>query len=477
MQREYLILRAASSEVLDGESEPAHNSGSPCHFSERDRIHMNAQEKKYTVAKLVKAFNAGSLIRNPEYQRGEQWSEVQKATFVDSIFRAYPVPALFLHVVESPGLEDSPTKKHEIVDGQQRLTALRDFEAGKFALLEVTEKSKLRVPKSIRAMQAPWAGRFYGDLFPELQKQLGGTEITVFEVTADAHPDEIRDLFIRLQSGTALSRQQIRDAWPGNLGPYIERLAGKLDKHPTHKLFGVIDKRGQRLEDEEQRDYHVGDRQTCAQFLKIFLARERDPYAYPSISANELDAMYHEYTDFDVNGKASERFRFVLTAAADVFTKVKGELGNKAKFRRLDVTAVMMYIQDITKTDGVKFERKSIDELARRVVQSDTIPDKPYGKSTSGSTLQKYYSWWREHVCQDVAVRLDDRRLFDASQRLAIFDKHGGNCAVCNEAVTDEDGEYDHYPVPHRDGGRTEVDNGRLVHDRCHPRGRPPTEL
>ena len=63
---------------------------------------MKVEEKKMTVAKLVDAFKAGSLIRNPEYQRGEAWSEVQKATFIDSLFRAYPVPALFLHVVEMP---------------------------------------------------------------------------------------------------------------------------------------------------------------------------------------------------------------------------------------------------------------------------------------------------------------------------------------------------------------------------------------
>ena len=112
--------------------------------------------------------------------------------------------------------------------------------------------------------------------------------MTVFQIGPDALVDEVRDLFIRLQSGTALTRQQIRDAWPGNLGPFIERLAGKLDKHPTVPLFSLIDKRGQRSEDEEQRDYHVADRQVCGQLLRIFIARERDPYSYPSVSANEL---------------------------------------------------------------------------------------------------------------------------------------------------------------------------------------------
>lgn len=197
---------------------------------------MNVEEKKFTVEKLVKAFIAGSLLRNPEYQRGEAWSEIQKATFIDSLLRGYPIPAIFLHIIEDAGLEDAPAKKFEVVDGQQRLTALRDFMKGKFKLLAIDDKSKLRIPQSIRTKSAPWAGQSFSDLPLDLQKQLESIQITVFQIGPTALADEIRDLFIRLQSGTALSRQQIRDAWPGNLGPFIEGLAGKLDKHASHKL-------------------------------------------------------------------------------------------------------------------------------------------------------------------------------------------------------------------------------------------------
>jgi uncharacterized protein with ParB-like and HNH nuclease domain len=83
---------------------------------------MNVTEKKYKVEELVKAFSARSLLRNPDYQRGETWNQLQKATFIDSIFRNYPVPSLFFHRVETIGLDDLPSVKHEIIDGQQRLT-------------------------------------------------------------------------------------------------------------------------------------------------------------------------------------------------------------------------------------------------------------------------------------------------------------------------------------------------------------------
>lgn len=151
---------------------------------------MNTKEKKFSVAKLVQAYNAGNLLRNPEYQRGEAWSTYQKAAFVDSIYRSYPVPALFLFVVENVGLEERPVKKFEIVDGQQRLIALRDFREGKVRLLEMGDNSKLRLPRSVRQKPAPWAGRFYAELGSELQKQFDEFELTVFK--SELRPSRMR---------------------------------------------------------------------------------------------------------------------------------------------------------------------------------------------------------------------------------------------------------------------------------------------
>ena len=143
---------------------------------------MHVQEKKYTVQKLVDAFNAGSLLRNPEYQRGESWTPLQKAAFIDSIFRAYPVPTLFLHETPASGLDDAPSKKYEIVDGQQRLTALRDFAAGKFRLLGVDEKSKV-APTEERPRSPGAVGR------KVLQRTEPGSAAAVPEHRNDSLPD------------------------------------------------------------------------------------------------------------------------------------------------------------------------------------------------------------------------------------------------------------------------------------------------
>lgn len=434
---------------------------------------MDVTEKRYEVGQLVKALASGALLRNDEYQRGAAWTELQKAAFIDSIFRGYPVPALFLHEIRSPGLEDEPSVRYEIVDGQQRLTALRDFTISKFPLFEINERSKLRLPRSVRERPAPWAGRRYSELNDDLRHDFDSASMAVFILGPGTSADEVRDLFIRLQSGTALSRQQIRDAWPGNLGPFVETLAGKLDKRPSQRLFATIDKRGQRSDDEDQKDQFVADRQVCAQLLKVFLAHERDPYAFPSVSANELDSMYHEFTDFDPHGAVAERFKRSLDAAAKVFEyAIMRRPGNKSKVRRLDVMAVLLFLCDIDRNPLVRLDDASLRRLSQRIAESDDS-QKPVGKSTGATTLSRYYEWWRKTIGIDIGIRLDSRRLFDERQKDQIRARDGEACGVCSKAVLEDDAEYDHFPIPYRDGGQTEVENGRLVHKSCHQRGRP----
>lgn len=130
-----------------------------------------------------------------------------------------------------------------------------------------------------------------------------------------------------------------------------------------------------------------------------------------------------------------------------------------------------MYIQDITKSDLIRIDRSVIQDLAKRII-SVNAKDKPSGKSTAGSTLKDYYSWWREHIFKEVVIRLDPLRTFDATQKTAIRARDEGKYAICKQEVSEEEADYDHFTIPYRDGGKTEVENGRLVHRSCH-RGRP----
>lgn len=96
----------------------------------------------------------------------------------------------------------------------------------------------------------------------------------------------------------------MRDAWPGNLGPFIVRLAGKLQATPEFRLPFRLDS----SDDEEGYDPYGPNRQFVAQLLLLYLTRELDSGNFPSLGASELDELYHEKTDFDESGPSARRF-------------------------------------------------------------------------------------------------------------------------------------------------------------------------
>src|SRR3984893_9392334 len=57
----------------------------------------------------------------PDWQRQEVWDRAKKQQLIDSILRGWRLPKFyFLNVSDEP-------EQYEVVDGQQRLTAIFDF--------------------------------------------------------------------------------------------------------------------------------------------------------------------------------------------------------------------------------------------------------------------------------------------------------------------------------------------------------------
>jgi len=368
-----------------------------------------------------------------------------------------------------PGLGGKSVERYEIIDGQQRILALAQYLSNDFALLGA-EDPKLRLPLSLRSVGAPWAGKRYSDLPGELRDTIHGHEILVHLVRDVNNPDEVRDLFIRLQSGTALTRQQIRDAWPGDLGPRVERWAGKLSKSPKYKFFQAVDGRGTRDDEDDTNDMYVKHRTTCAQLCRLLLAHATNPYEVPSIKAGDLDALYHANTQVDTTSNPLDSVEQVFVVLEDIVSRIVVKPSGRRKVAKITLFALSLFLQDASRSSLFKLTSEAKNKLAYETANPKITSN---SRASSGGVIKDYYERWRESLPSGIGIGLDPNRTFGEADRGIIRNRQSSKCAVCKEFVQLEDEEYDHYPIPYRDGGITNRDNGRLVHRDCHPRGRP----
>lgn len=78
------------------------------------------------VEGLVKRLERGD-IKLPRFQRGFVWNQTEQSRFIESLILGLPVPNIFL-------ARDGDSKILNIIDGQQRLTTLKRYLSGDFAI-------------------------------------------------------------------------------------------------------------------------------------------------------------------------------------------------------------------------------------------------------------------------------------------------------------------------------------------------------
>jgi len=86
---------------------------------------------------LVSRIEDGEIDLQPDFQRGEIWDTKRRQRLVDTILRGWYVPAV--HIVTGGDAGEV------VLDGQQRLAAIRDFFAGKIKIDGSIEPSDDRI--------------------------------------------------------------------------------------------------------------------------------------------------------------------------------------------------------------------------------------------------------------------------------------------------------------------------------------------
>ena len=150
------------------------------------------------IETIVRRIDRKIIDLQPDFQRGEVWSTAKKQRLIDTILRKWHVPPVHL-VTKDNG-------NFDVLDGQQRLTAIRDFVHGAFPVNGNIEP----VDENLQQLD----GVRYGRLPEGLKSQFDAFPIRVFELD-DYGPDEPHELFFRLNQPMSLTEAEKRNAFIG----------------------------------------------------------------------------------------------------------------------------------------------------------------------------------------------------------------------------------------------------------------------
>ena len=166
---------------------------------------------------LDKIYKRRDRYEIPEWQRGEVWNDPRKQMLIDSILRGWKLPKFYFVRLDA---ED-----FEVVDGQQRLTAIYEFFANE---LPLSERSA-----------SEFGGTYYKDLKQKVSDGFDDFEID-FDEIEDANEEELKDFFQRLQQGLPLTSSEKLNSVHSKLRDFCQSLA----KHPFFtRLIAVADTR------------------------------------------------------------------------------------------------------------------------------------------------------------------------------------------------------------------------------------------
>lgn len=149
---------------------------------------MKVEQCSWTIKELVQRKNKIEL--SPAWQRGPAWRQPRQVLLLDSILRGMDIPKVYLRKL-SHGIFH-----HDAVDGQQRLRAIWIFHAGHLLL----EHNEPLPPIEGEEIQ----GKKFSQLSKKLKDRFEAFKVSIGEITA-SRPEEIRNLFARLQMGVSLN--------------------------------------------------------------------------------------------------------------------------------------------------------------------------------------------------------------------------------------------------------------------------------
>lgn len=224
-----------------------------------------------TLQALSKNMQKGTLSLTHKLQRREgQWNTRMKSELIDSLLRNFPINPTYC--VKENG-------KLFTIDGVQRLSCIRDYLSGKFALSKTLEDIE------INGETKEIAGKKFKKLDEDTKEALLACELQVYELT-EFTDKEVRQMFRRQNAGKKLNNKQMRTAIETD---EFREILYSLTSHPFFaKIFTKTQLKGD------------SDKDAVRQIL--MLTEQGNNYNFKSFRSNDINKFildYQDHIDFD----------------------------------------------------------------------------------------------------------------------------------------------------------------------------------
>jgi hypothetical protein len=192
---------------------------------ERGEIRIVTEQGRYPLDSISKLLDAEdtNITLDPDYQRRHRWNVAQKSRLIESFIMNVPVPPIFLY--------EWDYANYEVMDGLQRMTAIREFYENAFALSDLQYWQELE-------------GKFYRDLPSRIKQGIDRRNLSsIILLKETSHGEEDpqrlkRFVFGRINTGgVQLEPQELRNAlYDGPMNDLCKELAAD---ERLRKMWGI----------------------------------------------------------------------------------------------------------------------------------------------------------------------------------------------------------------------------------------------
>jgi hypothetical protein len=314
-----------------------------------DPTKIRVDSRQMTIDLVLSRIEYDELDLYPDFQRRAGiWTETAKSRLVESILIRIPLPAFYMDATN----ED----KWLVVDGLQRLTALKEF--------VIDKKLRLRGLEYLTDIES----KIYDELPRKYQRRIRETQITVYLIEKGTPPEVKFNMFRRINTGgLPLSPQEIRHAL--NQGKATKFLTRLSELSEFKNATGITERSKRRMEDNEFvlrfLAFMITDYQEYrAKILDVFLNQTMaDLNEMPD---HKLDILENEFilsmnTAKEIFGKYAFRKRYKINL------KRKYPI-NKALFETWSVNLAKLNNYEIEK---VKKNKKKLNNNFIELIETD----------------------------------------------------------------------------------------------------------